>query len=178
MKYRAIRIALVLLVMISITGSELALVARADDGKKRRVELKSVKVNGVDIQKRTADATVSVEIANPQGGFKIKDVKYRLKVNGEYAAEGKYINEIHVPEGATVTIDVPLTVSLTALPAIGWNTLTDGFMLRYEIETEFTVPVFMFITRKVKTTFTGEMPVKNLLSSLPGNVKVRQSDKP
>ena len=175
MKQRATRIALLLLVLISIAGVP---AARADDGKKRRVELKSVKVNGADLQKRTADATVSVEITNPHGGFRIKDVKYRLKVNGEQAAEGKYISEIRVPEGATVTIDVPLTVSLAALPSVGWSTLIDGFMLRYEIETEFTVPVFMFINRKVKTIFTGEMPVKNLLSALPGKVKIQSSDKP
>ncbi len=162
MNHYRLRASALLFAVILFAGA-----AHADDPKKPRVEMKRVKINRVDLPNRTADVTVSVEIENPGSSFRVKDVKYKLKLNGEEAAAGKYKQEIKVPSASTVTIDVPLTVNLIALPVAAFGAVSEGFVLRYELETEFTVPIFAFYNRKVKSVFAGDMPLAGLLSAAP-----------
>lgn len=164
--FEAIRATVTLILLLACVG-----VVRASDDKKRRVELKQVTINRLDLLQRRVEATVRVEIKNPGSSFKINSVSYRLKLNGTDAAEGKYKKKINVPAASTITLDVPISVSLVALPAIAMGASPAGFKLRYELWTEFTVPVMIFFSRKVKTTITGDLPLGEKLSSLPDTTR-------
>lgn len=149
----------------------IASAARASDDKKAQVALKRVTVNRVDLLKQTAEATVSVEVDNPGSAFKIKDVRYRLKLNDRQVAEGKHKNEIKVAAASRTTIDVPITIDLRAIPGVTWAMISDGFVISYVLDTEFTVPLFAFFNHKVKTSFAGNLPLSSLMSTLPVSIK-------
>ena len=166
------------IVVASLSAARPALATSQSDGKKPKVTLKKIALNRVDWSNRAADAIVSVEIENPGPEFKIKDVSYKLKLNGQTAAQGKYKNEIKVPSASSVTIGVPVTVNLSALPAITWSTVSEGLKMNYELEAEFTVPVFAFFHHKVKTAFSGELTPESLMSSMSSKVKEQLGLKP
>jgi LEA14-like dessication related protein len=166
------RTALALMMVVAcVSAARTALAASPAGNKKPEVKLKSVALNRVDWDNQAADATFSVEIDNPGSEFKVKDVSYRLRLNGQVAAEGKYKNEVKIPAAASVTIALPITVSLSALPAVTWSAVTEGMKLNYEFDAEFTVPVFVFFNHKVKTAFSGELTPGSVMSSLSNRVK-------
>ncbi|HVF88449.1 MAG TPA: LEA type 2 family protein [Blastocatellia bacterium] len=145
----------------------------AADSKKPQVVLKGLTVNGVDLQQKTADTTISVEIQNPGSSFKVRDVSYRLKLNGKHLAEGKYKDEIKVPGESSAVIDLPLKVSLQEIPGLTWSTVAGGFAVHYDLETTFTVPVMSVFNRKMATSFSGEFVFGQMLSGLPQAIRER-----
>jgi LEA14-like dessication related protein len=173
------RTALALLIVIACASAARPAPATSlENNKKPDVKLKNFALNQVDWSKYVAGATISVEIDNPGPEFKVKDVSYRLKLNGQVAAEGKYKNQVKVPAASSVTIDLPITVSLSALPAVTWSTVTEGLKLSYEFDAEFTMPVFAFFNHKVKTAFTGELTPESVMSALSNKVKEQPGVKP
>jgi LEA14-like dessication related protein len=173
------RTAVALLIVVAcVIATRPALAASTADNKKPDVKLKSFVINRVDWSNHAADATVSVEIDNPGPEFKVKDVSYRLKLNGQIAAEGKHKNEVKVPAASKVTIDLPLTLNLSALPAVSWSTVTEGLKLSYELDAEFTVPVFAFFSHRVKTAFSGELTPESVMSSMSNKAKQQLGIKP
>jgi len=160
MTQKAIRIAIALVALAAISTATLA------EEKTPQVTLKSLAVKGVSLQNRTADLTIYLEVENPGSPFTLTDVTYKLKLNGEEAAEGKQEKDIKIPERSTVTVEMPLTAKLSALPAITWATVTGGFKLHYELETEFGVPIFQNFTHRVKTAFSGDFTIDDALSTV------------
>ena len=150
----------------------------ATEKKKPVIKLKGIAVKRIALTDQTAETSVSIEIENPGPAFKFKDASYRLKLNGQSAAEGKYKEEIQVPAASTITVDMPLTINLSALPSVTWSTITDGLNISYELDTEFSVPVFAMFTHRVRTTFSGDIPVGGTLTSLPGRLIDRIYAKP
>lgn len=139
--------------------------------KAPRVTLKGVSVKQVNWTSGTADTLVSLEVENPGPEVKIKDVRYRLKLNGQDAAEGKRDDDVRLPAASTTTVEVPLTVNLLAIPGVAWGALSSGLKLRYDLETELTVPVLGLFNHRVKTTFGGDLPLGDLAAGLPGKLK-------
>jgi LEA14-like dessication related protein len=140
--------------------------ALAAEDKKLQVALKGVDLTRIYLSTHSADATVGVVIDNPGSGFKVKNLRYRLKLNGDYVAEGQHKEEIEVRKASVTTVEMPVTIDLLAIPGVTWRSISGGFKLRYDVETEFSVPVFAFYNHKVKTTFSGEVPLSTALRSL------------
>jgi len=170
---KSTRTAIALLIILACAS-----VTEAAQDKKPTVKLKGIAVKQIDLADQIAETTVSIEIENPGPAFKVKDASYRLKLNGQLTAEGKHNEEIQVPAASTATVELPVTVNLAALPAVTLSAITDGLNLSYEIETQFTVPLFAMFNHKVKTAFKGDLPVGDTLISLPGKLVDRIFGKP
>jgi LEA14-like dessication related protein len=153
-----------LLLTVALAGA-----ARADD-KKPSVKLKGIALKGLDVSSLVADTVVAVEIENPGPAFTIKKATYRLKLNGHEAAKGKHDEAINVPAKASVTVELPLAVDLAALPGVTWSTIADGLNLDYELATEFDVPLLGMFNHKVKTSFSGRLPIGEMALGLPGRL--------
>ena len=151
--------------------------ARAED-KKPDVKLKSIALKHLDVTSLVADTLVTVEIENPGPAFTVKAASYRLKLNEHEAAEGRHDQAISVPAESSVTVDLPLTVNLAALPGVTWSTITDGLNLNYELATEFDVPLLGMFTHKMKTSFSGTLPIGDMALGLPGKLKDKTFGKP
>jgi len=145
------------------------------DDKKPDVHLKGVSVKGIDWNKRTADAELSIAIDNPGPAFELKDLSYRLSLNAKQAAEGKYPTNIKVPAHASTTFDLPCSVDLSALPGVAWGIIAGGFDVHYELETEFTVPLFPSFNPRIKTSRGGDLSLAGTVSGWTARIKERIS---
>ena len=142
----------------------------AASGKGPEVSLKAISVNSVDLYEQSADLTVYLEVQNPGPEFTLKDISYKLKLNGQEAARGKQQKDIKIPAASTTSVDMPLIVDLAALPSVTWAGVTGGFKLRYDLDAEFTVPVFVLFNHKVKTAFGGDLTLGDALTSVKDKI--------
>src|SRR5262249_44610731 len=134
-------------------------------------QVKSVKLNGIDWSKKTADTTVVVVITNPGIGFKLTDLHYKLKMNDSSFAEGKYDQEAQIPTKGEAEIELPFTIDLTTLPLVTWNSIKDSLTLHYEIEAEFKIPLLALFSTMRKTSFKGDFSLTEALAELPAKIK-------
>jgi LEA14-like dessication related protein len=148
---------------------------RALDDRKPDVHLKSVSVKGIDLSKRTADAELSIAIDNPGPAFELKDLNYRLTLNDRQAAEGKYPSNIKVPAHSTTTFDLPCIVDLSTLPGVAWGIIAGGFDVHYELQTEFTVPLFPSFNPRIKSSMGGDLSLSGTVAGWTARIKERIS---
>ena len=161
-----------LLLLLALTGA-----VRAED-KQPAIKLKGIALKHLDITRLVADTMVTIEIENPGQAFTIKGASYRLKLNEQATAEGHHDKAINVPAESSVTVDLPLTVNLAALPGVTWRTIADGLNLNYELAVGFDVPLLGFFTHKMQTSFSGTLPIGDMALGLPGKLKEKLFGKP
>jgi LEA14-like dessication related protein len=155
----------------------LAAQAPALQEKKPRLQLKGFSIKAVDWSNRTAEAELLIAIDNPGPAFKVKDLNYRLKLNEKQAAEGKYDKPIEVPADSRATFDLPCSVDLSALPGVAWAVITGGFDVHYELETEFTVPLFASLSPRVKSSIVGDLSLAQTVNGWTARIKERFASK-
>ncbi|MFL6276073.1 MAG: LEA type 2 family protein [Blastocatellia bacterium] len=166
------KIVVALLLLLALTGA-----ARAED-KQPAIKLKGIALKHLDITSLVADTMVTIEIENPGQAFTIKGASYQLKLNEQATAEGHHDEAINVPAESSVTVDLPLTVNLAALPGVTWRTIADGLNLNYELAVGFDVPLLGLFTRKMQTSFSGTLPIGDMALGLPGKLKEKLFGKP
>jgi LEA14-like dessication related protein len=152
--------------------------SKITEDKKPTFELKGIAFKGFDLANKTADIIASVEVKNLSGGFKLTDVQYAFKLNEHKVAEGKYEKELEIPASGEVLLELPFTVDMTTVPGVAWNTITDSFTLRYELETEFTVPIFAALKHTQKSSFKGDLALGEAFTSLSNKLKEKLFGKP
>ena len=150
---------------------------RSIEDKKPALQLKSVSIERVDWTTRSAETRLSIAIDNPGPAFTLKDLSYRLKLNDAQAAEGKYSKEIVIPANSSVTFELPCSVDLSAMPGIAWRIIAGGFDVHYELETEFTVPLFPQIEPRIKTSIAGDLSLAGTVSGWTARIKEHISAK-
>lgn len=165
----ALAVVMLLLALISSVSAQNA------GYKKPAVHLNGVSVEGVDWSKRAAETKLSIEVENTGPAFKLKDLSYRLKLNDKQTGEGKYEHEISVPAGSSITLDLPCTVDLSAVPGIAWGIVAGGFDLHYELETEFTLPIFPPFNPRIKTAIDGDLSLASTVQGWTAKIKDRIS---
>jgi LEA14-like dessication related protein len=167
------------LLVIALCGAAVrAADDRKTDDRKPTFDLKSIAFKGFDLANKTADVIASVEVKNAGGAFKLRDVQYKLKLNDRAVADGKIDQDLEIPASGEAIIELPFTVDMTAIPGVAWNTVSDSFTLRYELEAEFTIPLFAALQTTQKTSFTGDIPIGQAFSSLSNRLKEKIFGKP
>ena len=151
--------------------------AFAFEAKKPTFRLKGVSVKSIDWSSRTAETQLLIAIDNPGPALKVKDLTYRLKLNEKQSAEGKYEKAIEVPAESAATFDLPCTVDLSALPGVAWAVITGGFDVHYELETEFTVPLFASLSPRLKTSIVGDLSLAQTVTGWIARIKERIASK-
>jgi LEA14-like dessication related protein len=138
---------------------------------KPQVVLKDIHFDKLDLWKKTVEMIAVVEIKNQGAALKLRDMNYKLKLNDHPVAEGKYADEIALSATDKTEVQLPFTLDLTSLPGVTWDMLTESFTLRYEIETEFTLPLFAALKHTQKTSFKGDLPIGEAVYSLSKKFK-------
>ncbi len=136
-----------------------------------QVTLKNINFDKFDLWKKTVEVIAVVEIKSQGVALKLRDVNYKLNLNDNAVAEGKYEKEIEIPATGETEIKLPFTLDLTSLPGVTWDMITESFTLRYEIETEFTIPLFATLKHTQKTSFKGDLPLGEAVYSLSKKFK-------
>ena len=166
------RVVVAILVIVAASAQ-----TRAVEEDKPAVHLTGVSVESVDWNNRTARTELSIAVDNPGPAFKLKDLSYRLKLNDKQAAEGKYDKEIEVPAHSSTTFNLPCAVDLSSLPGVAWSVIAGGFDVHYELEAEFTVPVFPPLSPRIKTSIGGDLSLTQTVSGWTAKIKERIAGK-
>lgn len=148
------------------------------DDKKPTFELKSIAFKDFDLSNKTAEVLASVVVKTAAGGFKLTDVKYQLKLNDQELAQGKCENDVEISASGETLLELPFTVDITAIPGVAWHTLTDSLTVRYELETEYTIPLFASLKHTQKTSFKGDLPLGEAFATLSNKLKEKLFGKP
>ncbi|HSB10682.1 MAG TPA: LEA type 2 family protein [Blastocatellia bacterium] len=170
--YRTIQ-AIVSALLISVSTAN----AQSPEDSKPAVHLKSVHVERIDLEKAAAETSLSIQIDNPGPAFKLKDLSYRIKLNDKEAAEGRYARAITVPAHSSAKFELPCTVDLSALPGVAWGIIAGGFELRYDLETEFSVPLLPQLSPRLKTSIGGDLSLVRSVSGWTAKLKEHLSSK-
>ena len=149
----------------------------AVEEKKPTLQLQGVSIKAIDWRNQTAETTLSIAVKNPGPALKVKDLRYRFKLNEKQAAQGKYEKVIQLPAESTTTVDLPCSVDLSALPGVAWAVVADGFDVHYQLDTEFTVPLFGSLSPKVKTSIGGDLSLARTVTGWTARIKERIASK-
>ena len=152
--------------------------AQAQDEKRPEVVWKGFEIKGVNLSDMTVETVVSVAIKNPGPAFRLQDLTYRLTLNEYKIASGAYEKEVEVAAAAETVVELPFTVEMTRVPGVAWNAATDSFTLRYELETEFTIPLIAALKHTQKSSFKGDFPIPDAITALPAWIKEKLFGKP
>jgi LEA14-like dessication related protein len=158
------------MVMTLSYASTLAQDKPTSEANKPQVVLKNINFDKFDLWKKTVEMIAVVEIKSQGVALKLRDVNYKLKLNDNPVGEGKY-EELEIPATEKVEVKLPFTLDLTSLPGVTWDMITESFTLRYEIETEFTIPLFANLKTSQKTSFKGDLPIGEAVYSLSKKFK-------
>ena len=145
----------------------------AFEQKKPTFHLTGLSIKAVDWRARTAKTELLIAIENPGPAFKVKDLSYRLKLNEKQAAEGKFDKDIEVPAESRATLELPCTVDLSAMPGVAWTVVAGGFDVHYELETEFTVPLFALLSPRIKSSIAGDLSLAQTVAGWTARIKER-----
>jgi LEA14-like dessication related protein len=143
------------------------------ENKKPQVRLKGISIKSIDWWNKTAQTELSILVDNPGPAFKLKELSYRLKFNDQQAAEGKYDKEIELPARASTAVKLPCVIDLSAVPGVAWSVISEGFDVRYQFDTEFTIPLFPPLSPRIKTTINGDLSLTETVSGWSARVKER-----
>jgi LEA14-like dessication related protein len=168
--YASVALALLLVLVLSKQTPAL-------EEKKPTLQLKGVSIKSFDWRNRTAETELLIAIDNPGPAFKVKDLSYRLKLNEKQAAQGKYEKAIEVPAAANAVFQLPCRVDLSALPGVAWAIIAGGFDVHYELETEFTVPLFPSLSPRLKTSIVGDLSLAQTVEGWTARIKERIANK-
>lgn len=151
---------------------------RSTDAKLPLVELKTIKYERFNFWNKTIEVIAVIGVKNQSAALRLQDVNYKLKLNDQAVATGKRETDIEIPATGETEIELPFTVDLTQIPGVAWEAITESFTLRYEIETEFTVPLFASLKHKQATSFKGDLPIGEAVYALSKKFKERLFGKP
>jgi len=143
------------------------------ENKKPQVHLKGISIKSIDWWNKTARTELSILVDNPGPAVKLKELHYRLKLNDQQAAEGKYDKEIELPARASTAVELPCVIDLSSVPGVTWSVISEGFDVRYQFDTEFTVPLFPPLSPKIKTTINGDLSLSDTVSGWSARIKER-----
>jgi LEA14-like dessication related protein len=163
--------AIVVLVMIGVSTTH----GQSLEGQKPQVRLNGLSFKSIDLRNGTAQTELSILVDNPGPAFKLKDLSYRLKLNDKQAAEGKYAREIEIPDHASKTVELPCALDLSAVPGVAWSVISEGFDVHYQLDTEFTVPLFPPLSPRIKTSINGDLSLTETVSGWSARIKERIS---
>lgn len=166
---------LALIVAVVLFALVPAALAQTTVARKPAIHLKSVSVERVDWSKRTAETKLTLVVDNSGPAFKLKDLSYRLKLNDTLAGEGKYEQDISIPAESSATFDLPCSVDLSAAPGIAWGIIAGGFEVHYELEAEFTLPIFPSLSPRIKTAIEGDISLASTVQGWTAKIKERIS---
>jgi len=88
-----------------------------------------------------------------------------------------FLKDIEVPANSSATFELPCSVDLSALPGVAWAVVAGGFDVHYELETEFTVPLFASLSPRIKTSITGDLSLAESVSGWTARIKERMASK-
>ena len=132
-------------------------------GKLLDVKVGELTLESIDFQDQTAHLSLGLE-TNSLVPVTLKDFDYRLRLAGQDAVEGTYGGSLKIGGRRGSRVELPVVVHLRSIPGVVWSAFRNQGRVGYELESGFTVPLFI-TERRFDQSFAGEVPLRSLVDA-------------
>ena len=159
-------LAAVLFVMALAAGAQAQ--GRSDvgrlGGKLVNIKVGELTLESIDFREQTARLSLGLDVSNGLVPVTLKDFDYSLRLAGQDAIEGTYYGDLKIGGRKGSRVNLPLTVHLRSIPNVVWQAFRNQGRVGYELESAFTVPLFV-TEKRFDQSFAGEVPLRSLVDA-------------
>jgi hypothetical protein len=123
-----------------------------------------VTLQSIDFRNQTADLTLGLDVANGLIPVSLKDFDYRLRLADSDLIEGRHDGNLRIGGRRASRVNLPVTVHLRSIPKVVWSAFTNRGRLRYDLDSAFTLPLFV-TEKRFDQSFSGEVPLRSLVDA-------------
>ena len=127
------------------------------------LQVSEITLESVDFRDQTASLSVGLDTKTPLP-VSLKDFDYRLSLFGSEIVEGRHAGSFKIGGRRGARVNLPVTVNLRSIPSVVWNAFSNRGQVRYQLDTAFTLPLFVF-ERRFDKSFDGEVPLRSLVDA-------------
>jgi hypothetical protein len=137
---------------------------RIGDAVNVQVKLGEITLESIDFRNQTANLTVGFDVANGLIPVNLKDFDYRLRLADRDVIDGSHTGTLKIGGRRASRVSLPVTVHLRSIPNIVWSAFTNRGRLRYDLDSAFTLPLFV-TEKRFDQSFSGEVPLRSLVDA-------------
>ncbi|HEY9281976.1 MAG TPA: LEA type 2 family protein [Pyrinomonadaceae bacterium] len=127
------------------------------------LEVSEITLESIDFRDQTANLSVGLDTKTPLP-VSLKDFDYRLSLFDSEIIQGRHDGTFRVGGRRGARVNLPVTVNLRSIPSVVWNAFSNRGQVRYQLDTAFTLPLFVF-ERRFDKSFDGEVPLRSLVDA-------------
>lgn len=137
---------------------------RIGDAVNVQVKVGEITLESIDFRNQTANLTVGFDVANGLLPVNLKDFDYRLRLADRDVIDGSHTGTLKIGGRRASRVNLPVTVHLRSIPNIVWSAFTNRGRLRYDLDSAFTLPLFV-TEKRFDQSFSGEVPLRSLVDA-------------
>lgn len=165
-------LAAILVALFAVTGSmaptqaqmRLPDLGRLGDAVNVQVKVGEITLDSIDFRNQTAQLTVGFDVANGLLPINLKDFDYRLRLADHDVIEGSHFGNLKIGGRRASRVNLPVTVHLRSIPNVVWSAFTNRGRLRYDLDSAFTLPLFV-TEKRFDQNFSGEVPLRSVVDA-------------
>ena len=138
--------------------------SRIGDAVNVQVKVGEITLESIDFRNQTANLTVGFDVANGLIPVNLKDFDYRLRLADRDVIDGSHTGTLKIGGRRASRVNLPVTVHLRSIPNIVWSAFTNRGRLRYDLDSAFTLPLFV-TEKRFDQSFSGEVPLRSLVDA-------------
>ncbi len=148
------------------TSAQMRLPDLSSIGNAVNVQLKvgEITLETIDFQRQTASLSIGLDVANGLIPVSLKDFDYRLRLADRDLIEGTHAGTLKVGGRQASRVNLPVTVHLRSIPNVVWSAFTNRGKLRYDLDSAFTLPLFI-TEKRFDQSFSGEVPLRSVVDA-------------
>lgn len=129
-----------------------------------QVKLGEITLESIDFRNQTANLSLGLDVANGLVPVSLKDFDYRLRLGDRDLIEGSHQGSLKVGGRRASRVNLPVTVHLGSIPGVVWSAFTNRGRLRYDLDSAFTLPLFI-TEKRFDQSFSGEVPLRSVVDA-------------
>jgi LEA14-like dessication related protein len=137
---------------------------RLGDAVNVQVKVGEITLDSIDFRNQTAQLTVGFDVANGLLPINLKDFDYRLRLADHDVVEGSHQGSLKIGGRRASRVNLPVTVHLRSIPNVVWSAFTNRGRLRYDLDSAFTLPLFV-TEKRFDQNFSGEVPLRSVVDA-------------
>lgn len=137
---------------------------RITDAVNVQLKVSEITLESIDFRNQTANLTVGFDVANGLIPVSLKDFDYRLRLADRDLIEGSHNGSLKIGGRRASRVNLPVTVHLRSIPNVVWSAFTNRGRLRYDLDSAFTLPLFV-TEKRFDQSFSGEVPLRSVVDA-------------
>lgn len=139
-------------------------IGRLGDAVSVQLKVGEITLDSIDFRNQTAQLTVGFDVANGLIPVNLKDFDYRLRLADRDVIGGSHYGTLKIGGRRASRVNLPVTVNLRSIPSVVWSAFTNRGRLRYDLDSAFTLPLFV-TEKRFDQSFSGEVPLRSVVDA-------------